>query len=319
MIYRLCLTVMFALLSATVVNADNPFGLPEPESADRPGTIMLHGGGRISENVFRRFVALAGGTSAKIVLVPSAGFDTRHYDSRRDFDDALRYRYSAWFGLESRRQIENLTVLHTEDPYDADDPAFIAPLAKATAVWFTGGDQGRLNYRFVGGNEETQFQLELKSVLRRGGVIGGTSAGTAAIPEIMTLRATQDGDGQPFSARIAHGFGLMTRAIVEQHFDTRSGRLERFLGVLKDDDRLREWSRSANVAATMMGIAVDEPATAEICESGLRCWGPGHVHLFVKRDNSKTVEWHDLAPNETVNVELKKGRQGYTVTRSGDN
>jgi len=296
-------------------HADNPFGTPEPFDADRPGTIVLHGGGRITNEVFDRFVELAGGRKARIVLVPSAGFDSRNYETRGDFLKALQTRYSSWFALKRHQEIADLTIVHSENAEDADRDAFVAPLKHATAVWFTGGDQARLNYRYVGGEDDTLFQMEVKNVFRRGGVVGGTSAGTAVIPEIMTMRAAQEGDGDPLTARVAHGLGLVNRMIVEQHFDTRVGRMERFLGLLKDDVRLSKWSQRNNAGIGMMGLAVDEPGTAEISGSTIRAWGPGHIHLFVKRSGGRTLEWHDIGPDEQLHVESVNGEDDYRVTR----
>ena len=298
--------------------AENTFGSPEPIRPDRPGTLLLHGGGRITEEVFQRFVELAGGRSARIVLVPSAGFDTRNFDSRAEFDQAVMYRFNSWVSLKRNGRIADFTILHSEDPDDADSSDFIEPLTKATGVWFTGGDQARLNYRYIGGDECTRFQTELKNVLRRGGVVGGTSAGTAVIPEIMTLGAEQEREGNPLSARAAHGFGLMDRVIVEQHFDTRLGRLERFLGLLKDNPRLDSLSQRENAGSTMLGLAVDEPGAAELSESRLRAWGPGHIHLFVKRNNGRIVEWHDIEPDESIEVKAVESKNSYHITRQGD-
>lgn len=296
--------------------ADNPFGIPEPEDPERPGTILLHGGGRITDEVFERFVELAGGKSAHIVLVPSAGFDTRHYSTIEEFQTAVENRYHAWVSLHRDGRIAEFTILHTEEPDEADRPEFTAPLARATGVWFTGGDQARLNYRYVGGEECTLFQTELKKVLRRGGVVGGTSAGTAVIPEIMTMGAVQENEGEALSAQIAHGLGLMNRVIVEQHFDTRLGRFERFLGLLKDNERLDEWSRQDDAGAKMIGLAIDEPGAAEVSDDHVRAWGPGHVHLFVKRDHGRVLEWHDIEPDQIVTVRPTEEENLYQIVRN---
>jgi len=84
--------------------------------------------------------------------------------------------------------VADFRFLYTDDPDDADSTAFVKAVHQATGVWFSGGDQLRLNYRFVGKHPaQTKFQIALRRVVERGGVVGGTSAGTAAIPEIMTL------------------------------------------------------------------------------------------------------------------------------------
>jgi RNA polymerase sigma factor (sigma-70 family) len=72
---------------------DNVLGLPAPRDSTRPGAVMLHGGGRITNDAFDRFVELAGGQQARIVLVPSAGYRPADYADRRQFVDLLNRRF----------------------------------------------------------------------------------------------------------------------------------------------------------------------------------------------------------------------------------
>ena len=51
---------------------DNPFGFPEPTHPQRLGSVMLHGGGSgVQEYVRQEFLRLAGGSDARVVLLPS--------------------------------------------------------------------------------------------------------------------------------------------------------------------------------------------------------------------------------------------------------
>src|SRR5439155_6524634 len=176
--------------------AENVVGLPAPREASRPGAVMLHGGGRITDDAFARFVELAGGRQARIVLVPSAGYRPADYDTRQQFDEAMRRRFGSWFHLASSGQVRSCEVLATDDPDDADSAAFVRPLTSATGVWFCGGAQSRLNYRYVGNfPRRTRFQEALRDVVARGGGVGGTSAGMAALPEVMTVYQGRQGNG----------------------------------------------------------------------------------------------------------------------------
>ena len=159
------LLVAACCLSSTVsVDAnDNLFGLPAPNDPKRPGAIVLHGGGRISEDVFEQFVQLAGGKNAKIVLVPSAGYRVADFGSERDFYRVVARRYSSWVQLQQTGRVRRFQFLSTDDPDDADNEAFVLHLADATGVWFSGGAQSRLNYRYVGEfPEQTKFQDALR-------------------------------------------------------------------------------------------------------------------------------------------------------------
>lgn len=278
-------------------------GLPVPRDASRPGAVVLHGGGTVSDEVFERFVKLAGGKDARIILVPCAGYRPADYDSEAEFLEALEYRYSSWVELATHMRVRGFRFLYTDDPDDADKAPFVAPLETATGVWFSGGAQARLNYRFVGDfPTPTRFQAALRRVLERGGVVGGTSAGMAALPEIMTITEVRDYDSAPATVYAAHGLGLMNRAIVEQHFDARGGRLERFTGLLRDNERLDKLAGRRGAGAHMLGLAVEERTALVARGNRLEVLGSGNVHVFVKSQAGRSLTWHLLESGDTAQL-----------------
>ena len=64
----------------------------------------------------------------------------------------------------------SVRLLHTRSRDMANDPAFVQPLTEATGVWFGGGSQLLLTDAYLG----TEVERQLKLLLDRGGVIGGT-------------------------------------------------------------------------------------------------------------------------------------------------
>lgn len=287
----------------TAAAQDNLLGLPAPRDASRPGAVVLHGGGRLTDDVFERFVELAGSKQARILLVPCAGYRHTAYDSQEQFLEAMQSRFSSWVALESRGRVRSFRFLYTDDPADAAAADFVKPLETATGVWFSGGLQERLNYRFVGEfPAQTRFQAALRRVVERGGVVGGTSAGMAALPEIMTMGQDREYDGSPVTAAPAHGLGLLTRAIVEQHFDGRGGRLERFTGLLRDSARLDALAGRRGVGAHMVGLAVEERTALVAQGHRLEVLGTGNAHVFVKSPAGRTVTWHLLEPGDAVQL-----------------
>ncbi|MBC7820153.1 MAG: Type 1 glutamine amidotransferase-like domain-containing protein [Planctomycetaceae bacterium] len=300
-----------------VVSADdNVLGLPAPRNAEHPGAVVLHGGGRISEDVFERFIELAGGKEARIVFVPSAGWRPSDYQSESAFLDVIRSRFSSWVALGTNKRVKNFQFLYTDSPRAAESATFVKPLETATGVWFSGGDQARLNYRFVGNfPSQTKFQIALRQILERGGVVGGTSAGTAAIPEVMTLWHEYEDFDAPATAVAAHGLGVLTSAIVEQHFDARGGRLERFTGLLRDNDKLDRLTGRDGVGVTMLGLAVEERSALIVRGDHLQVLGGANAHVFAKSNQGKTLIWHELAPGEAA--ELKRDRTGSVELRRG--
>ena len=104
-----------------------------------------------------------------------------------------------------------LTLLHTRDAKKANEAAFVKPLTEATAVWFGGGDQGKLLAAYRG----TAVERELHKLLQRGGAIGGTSAGAAVMSKVMIT------GGNP-KAEVGTGFGFLTHVVIDQHFLKRN-------------------------------------------------------------------------------------------------
>ena len=292
----LCGLVFWAVAgnSSQAGEAATVLGLPTPRDPNRPGAVMLHGGGRVTKDAFLRFVELAGGPEARIVIVPSAGYRRADYASQKLFLDAMNRRFSAWVGLVSTKQVQNVEFLTTDNPVDANDPTFVKPLFRATGVWFGGGEQSRLNYRYVGDYPNpTHFQTALREVVERGGIVGGTSAGMAAMPQIMAMTQARDRLDGPIKTDTAHGLGLFDGAIVEQHFDGRSGRLERFTSLLKDSERLDRLAGREGAGRRMIGLA-SEGSTAIVLQSDrLEVFGNNNAHVFIKSAD-QSIHWHTL-------------------------
>ena len=126
------------------------------------GTLIIAGGGRLGPEIVGRFISLAGGPGARIVVIPTAAEEEFGQDC-------------PCLGMFRALGARNLTVLHTRDRKLADTEAFAAPLKTARAVWFVGGRHWRLVDSYAG----TRTEAEIKQVLARGGVVGGTSAGAS--------------------------------------------------------------------------------------------------------------------------------------------
>ena len=128
------------------------------------GHLVIAGGNLRDTSVFNLFIRLAGGHEASVVIIPTAA------------DDGFFEGDSALIMLERRYNrlgLQNITILHTRDPREADEKAFAEPITKARAVWFPGGRQWRLADSYL----NTLTHRELNNLLSRGGVIGGSSAG----------------------------------------------------------------------------------------------------------------------------------------------
>lgn len=178
------------------------------------GTLVIVGGGKMPETIRDRFLELAGGTKARLVIIPTAS-GKAHANQL----ETLR-SYAYWAPLQQTGKVASVVFFHTRKVEQANDTAFVKPLTDATGVWFGGGDQSLLMAAYKG----TAVERELQQVLARGGVIGGTSAGAAVMSSLMIVR------GNPV-AEVGTGFGFLPDIVVDQHFEQRKRR-DRLLGVL---------------------------------------------------------------------------------------
>ena len=243
-----------AVPSSEAALALSPAARPvEPGS----GALVIVGGGGSTPAIWDRFMELAGGDSAVIVYFPTA--------SAGDIDTTDNASLRAW----RARNPKSAVIMHTRSRDVANTEAFVAPLRRATGVWFGGGVQSRITDAYRG----TLTEDALHDVLRRGGVIGGTSAGAAIMSEVMitgdTLVGADSARGVAGTrvARLGTGFGFLPAAVADQHFSQRR-RQPRLVGVLRQHPGL-------------IGFGVDE-ATALIVHGrrDLEVLGRGRVNMI---------------------------------------
>jgi cyanophycinase len=183
------------------------------------GAIIAAGGGRLDPAIYERFVELAGGADARVVLIPTAGAEYGSHDG--------------WTAIEELRKagIEKLEVLHTRSRAVADLGAFSSPLNQATGVWFSGGRQWRLVDVYL----ETETHRKLEALLARGGVIGGNSAGASALASFL-LRGGEF-NREIISSDRPDGFGFLNDVALDQHLLAR-GRENEMFSVLQREPHL---------------------------------------------------------------------------------
>jgi cyanophycinase len=169
------------------------------------GALVIVGGGKVGRDILDRFFELAGGKDAPLVVIPTAGGKETYPPD--------------WPGLKMFTDYgaTNITLLHTTDRKVADSEAFVRPLTTARAVWFVGGRQWHLVDSYL----NTRTEREIKRVLDRGGVVGGTSAG-ASIMASFLVRGAREGNTIMMAPGYEEGFGLITGVAIDQHMLTRN-------------------------------------------------------------------------------------------------
>ena len=187
--------------------ASSAISIPPPDSPERiaasgiSGALVICGGGKFPEEAARRFMKLAGGSKARLVVIPTASADA-------DKPDTEKY-LSSW----RKRMPASVALLHTRSRQRADAEDFVKPLREATGVWLGGGSQSRISAAYLG----TAVEKALYELLARGGVVGGTSAGAAIMSRVMIASGTD-------KAKLGTGFDLLPGSVIDQHFIARKRR-----------------------------------------------------------------------------------------------
>ena len=243
------------------------------------GTLLIAGGGQLSEQIRQRFVDLAGGRDARIVVIPAESINEQ---------SRIQYRDS-W----SMYDVKSIDVLHAESRTQADDPEFSRVLKTATGVWLGGGQQAWLAAWYG----RTRVESRLKELLARNGVIGGTSAGAAVMSRVMIA----SGRDQP---TMGQGFDLIPRAVIDQHFIKRNriGRLQR---VLEQHPEL-------------IGFGIDEGTALQYgVENGrFQVLGQSSVVACVmlkSAENEKTSKLHLQFLNPGTEGDIERLRRGEAI------
>ena len=244
------------------------------------GGSLLIAGGKTTDAIRAHFVELAGGPKARVVVIPTAS-------NTPESPTVL----AAWapYGLAS------LTSLHARTREDAEKAGFADRLADATGVWFSGGVQDRLAKRYLG----TDVEAQLQGVLKRGGVIGGTSAGAAVMTRVMI----SGGRGE---AKLERGFDLLPNAVVDQHFLKRN-RLGRMLGVMKQNPGL-------------LGFGIDEQTALviDVLGSRARVVGSSYVVACVPDHEAATTRVEFLKPGDEADLSALRNRAPSAVAHTID-
>lgn len=221
--------------------------LNNAHAQESKGSLVIVGGALSHENreVYNRMIELAGGPEkARFAVIPSAsGVPVQSWVS-------IGKTLMSYGVKKENIHLINIAVMDDDSTTDADeskwagngnDKRLARTVRACSAVWFTGGDQMRTMLALTKPDGEQTPVLEaVWEVYRKGGVIGGSSAGAAIMSEIMigngnSMGALQLGiikDNGPENEEsdallLSTGMGFFPEGIVDQHFNQRSrlGRL----------------------------------------------------------------------------------------------
>ncbi|MBA2253676.1 MAG: cyanophycinase [Chloroflexi bacterium] len=194
------------------------------------GHVIIIGGAedKVRERVIlSRFVALAGGSDARVAVISSAS----------SLGPLAGELYKRVFG---ELGVEQVTPIHAVTRAQANDETNARVVRESTGVFMTGGNQLRLSST-IGG---TNLGAAIAERHRAGSVVAGTSAGASAMSSHMVAFGASGSTPKQRMVQMAAGLGLLPNVIVDQHFQQRN-RLGRLLAIIAQNPSL-------------LGLGVDE-------------------------------------------------------------
>ena len=218
------------------------------------GTVIIIGGAedKIRDRIIlNRFVTLAGGEDAVIVVISTA--------SSLGTEAGERYRQ-----IFTELGVKTIRPLHAMTRAQANDETFARAVGDATGIYLTGGNQLRLSST-IGGTRLAEAVLER---FRHGAVVAGTSAGASALSSHMIAFGASGATPKHRMAALAAGLGVLPGVIVDQHFQQRN-RLGRLLSLIAQNPSL-------------LGLGVDEDTAGVV--------GPDHVLEVIGRGSITVVD-----------------------------
>jgi cyanophycinase len=212
------------------------------------GTLIIIGGGEISESLNKKIIEISGGLQIPIVVIPTA-------DGRDNYDQNFGEA-----GLLRKMGATDVTILHTNDRNVANSEEFVKPLLNARLVWFSGGRQWKL----VDAYKNTLTEKMLWKVLERGGTIGGSSAGATIQGSFLVRGDTRNNQIMMGDHQV--GFGYLNNVAIDQHVLARNRQFDMF-EILRSHPEL-------------LGIGIDESTAIIVRGNVFEVVGKSYVIVY---------------------------------------
>lgn len=241
--------------------------------------------------ILEKFVALCGGSSARILVIPTASLL-----------DETGPTYQALFeelGAKSR-------CIPVETRDDCFGEEILQVLTRSTGVFITGGNQLRLSTIYGG----TPVAKKLRQMNASGVHVAGTSAGAAIMAEHMISGGRSGPSPRESGVELAPGLGLTNRVIIDQHFSQR-GRMGRLLSALSFNPFVCGFGIDENTAA-FIGPDGDAEIVGRGTVTVIDPVGLRHSSMsYVKKARAVSLtglKLHVLATGGHFNLETREAR-----------
>ncbi len=215
--------------------------------------VMIIGGAEDKTNgceILRAFFESAGGSSAKIGIIPSA--------SREPTIVGDRY-YQIFKGMGAAQ----VQVLDIRSRSESEESRWQDALKDCTGVFITGGDQLRLR-DLLGGT--SVIRLIKERLHANDLVIAGTSAGAAIMGEDMIAGGSSGESPNQSLVDLTNGLGFVPELLVDQHFHNRN-RMARLLSAIA-------------AHPNRLGVGIDEDTCIALGDDGtFQALGKGTITI----------------------------------------
>ncbi|MBD1423130.1 cyanophycinase [Sphingobacterium chuzhouense] len=240
------------LLASGIVTAQSPIKIKDSETRHGPerGSLLIIGGSvGDTPSIWNKFVELAGGKEkAKVVVVTAAAGDSSAWDQRH-VDQ-----------IQKITGIAQIQLLHTASFEEANTEQFVAPLRKATGVYFIGGRQWRIADYYL----NTLAHQAFLDVLDRGGILAGSSAG-ASIQGSFLWRGDTSGSNMLIGDH-TQGLSFLKNSVIDQHLLKRNRQFD-LVDIVKH-------------TPSLIGIGLDEATAIWVRKDTAEVIGNSYVAIY---------------------------------------
>lgn len=194
-------------------------------------------------------------------------------------------------------------IIKVNSKRDANNKVSINRIQNAHAVFFTGGDQSKLVKLIA--NTDLLKTIKKKYYADQHFIVGGTSAGAMALPEIIITGGVIREALFKNDMHLATGFSLIKNIIVDTHFVKR-GRFGRL-------------AHAIILNPTCLGIGLEEN-TAIVISGGkkVECLGTGMVILIdgrkIRGSNIELVDADTPIVAENLKISILAEGSKFTLT-----
>lgn len=275
---QIALTLFF-ILCFSLANAQKP-----------KGKLFIIGGGNRSDQLMQHVVDLAQFKKTDyIVVLPM---------SSEEPDSAYIY-----FRDQFQKLVPNPIVMMNFDKTTVQNPKLNDSLQKAKLIFISGGDQTR----FMNVVANTPVYNSIHKAFQNGSIIAGTSAGAAVMSEKMITgnqKLEKEYSGTFDNIRFDNlettpGLGLVTKAIIDQHFLRRS-RYNRLISAMVEFPHLT-------------GIGIDESTAIIVDENTISVVGESEVIVMKNPKGIQKLKQNKLISMEKMEMSIYVAGQQFKI------